>query len=611
MRKTWKILFSLMMLTSCSGMENGATKKEALRLSSDPQVCSLGLLGTKPETRKNYLPTGFYGNDPQIGMVEIGGKAGDPYAQDLPDLYFSQLDANYPSTFYLSVAFQTSPLLFSENKEQKMLGLEMGIVDTDGKLLEKSTRRFSRRLSDNFNEKDDYAMGLYDNTVFSTVESIFKASKSIFVSFQLKRGQKLRYFRYYYGDTPVELNNACFCLSSVDEDKLALLPTQGEDCQNSLYTENVGCEPEYYLKSQYGSVYSIDYLKNAFIAKDRYDGTERHPDIIEDPNDYFNTGMRASLGTKYQVRFGSEDSQGNRSYITFHFTVVDEKGPTLSLINNKEVITSYATDFNSPQFFDAYFSIGDNCDPNPTKRITLSDESEIPENKIGTFACALHASDASGNESRFPFTMTLIDDIAPVLTASVDEINLTPFSNYNREKLLGMFTADDAIDGVTPITVVEDTYTGNRDKVGNYVFSVKTEDKSGNVATKTLTIRVQDTEGPVFYAKKSFITASKDNIPTVENIISSLIRQEVIPDKNYVKWTMLQGEEINSELSLGIHEFSLLLETDEKEAERVDITMNVVEKSSMSENTKEMTLWEKICLFFERLWKKIVAFFSK
>lgn len=611
MRKVWKILLCVMTLTSCSGLEGKARKKEALNIDSDRQVCSLGRLGTSPTIRKNYLPTGYYGNDPQIGMVEIGGKAGDPYAQSLPDMYFTELNSNAPTSFYLIVSFKTSPLLFPENKEQKMLGLEMGIVDSDGTLSEKSTLRFSRRLSDNFKESEKFAIGLNDAKVFQTVESVFKSSKSIIVSFQLKRGQKIRYFRYVYGDVPVEINNACLCLASANEDELAFLKYEGGDCQDALYTENIGTNPEYHLKSQYGSVYSIDYLKNAFIAKDRYDGTEKHPDIIEDPDDYFNSGMVAAIGTTFQVRFGSEDSQGNRSYITFHFTVVDEKGPTLSLLDDNEVITSYTTDFTSSAFFDAYFSIGDNCDPNPERHITLADDQAIPEKRIGTFPCSLHATDASGNRSVLSFTMTMIDDVAPVLTAGVDEINLTPFSNFNREKLLGMFTAMDEIDGVTPITIVEDTYTENRDKVGNYVFKVKTEDKSGNATSKTLTIRVQDTEGPVFYAKKSFITASKDNIPSVENIISSLIRQEVIPDKNYVKWTIIQGEEINSNLSLGLHEFSLLLETDEAETERVDITMNVVEKELISQDTKELSLWEKICLFFERLWKKIVSFFSK
>ena len=98
----------------------------------------------------------------------------------------------------------------------------------------------------------------------------------------------------------------------------------------------------------------------------------------------------------------------------------------------------------------------------------------------------------------------------------------------------------------------------------------------------------------------------------METIISSLIRQEVIPNRNYVKWTILQGENIDENLSLGIHEFSLLLESDDNEAERVELTLNIVNESEMKKDVvQKLSLWKRILLWFENLWKKIVCFFSK
>lgn len=237
---------------------------------------------------------------------------------------------------------------------------------------------------------------------------------------------------------------------------------------------------------------------------------------------------------------------------------------------------------------------------------------DIPENKTGVFSCVIEAMDSSGNITKDNFSLTLFDDVPPVISSTADEVNLTPFSNYNQEKISGMFSALDDIDGSTPLTVVEDTYSKSRDKVGDYVFTVSSVDRSGNKSTKSINIRVQDTEGPVFYAKKSFITASKENIPTMETIISSLIRQEVIPNRNYVKWTILQGENIDENLSVGIHEFSLLLESDDNEAERVELTLNIVNESEMKKDVvQKLSLWKRILLWFENLWKKIVSFFSK
>ena len=97
----------------------------------------------------------------------------------------------------------------------------------------------------------------------------------------------------------------------------------------------------------------------------------------------------------------------------------------------------------------------------------------------------------------------------------------------------------------------------------------------------------------------------------METIISSLIRQEVIANRNYVKWTILQGENIDNSLSIGTHEFSLLLEADDNECERVELTLNVVSETDIKSMEEKLSFFQKIAKWFSDLWKKIVAFFSK
>ncbi len=609
-KRLWMTLMTLL-LCSCSYSSTQMGKKNAALTEQEEKICTLGVLGTKPEYKVNYLPTGFYGNMAERGEVEIGNKAGEEYGKVLPDMYFSSMEENTEKSFLLCICFKNDPIKFAENSENLMLGLEMAIVDKDGTLLEKSTRKKARRLSDLYIDHETSARGTISNDVFRTVESIFHKSKSIIIAFNLKSGQKIRYLRYLYGDMPEEISNVSLVLSQACEDDLAVIPYTGNDCAIGDYTVNIGSNPEYNLNSQYGSVYSVDYLTRAFLAKDRYDGTEKHPDIIEDPDDYFTKGQSAALGTVFTVRFGSEDSQGNRSYITFHFVIVDNKGPTIAYLNKKEIVTSYKVDFNSSDFINKNFCVSDNYDDEVETHLYLDNGEELPKDKIGYYSCVVKAKDSSGNESELPFDLTLIDDVPPVISSTVDEMNLSPFSNYSQEKILGMFTAIDDIDGNTALKVAEDTYTDNRDKVGDYIFTVSSTDRHGNQSTKSINIRVQDSEGPVFYAKKSFITASKDNIPTMENIISSLIRQEVIENRNYVKWTILQGENIDNSLSLGTHEFSLLLEADDKECERVDLTLNIVSETDIKSMEEKLSFFQKIAKWFSDLWKKIVAFFSK
>ncbi len=611
-KKMILLLLSGFMSVSCTSsvIDNKPRMNNAIAVSED-KICNLGLLGQDPEGGINYLPDGFWGNKPQVGEVEIGYKAGDPTNTTLPEMYFN---TKKTVNFMFGICFKNNPLKFSENRDNLMLGLKMEIVDTDGTILTNNSRRKARRLSDNFtyNSKTLVAAGPSCTDSFGTQETIFTEVNALVVSFVLKPGQKIKSLDYLYGDLPEEISNVSLTMVKSPEKDYIVLPYTGTSCEKNSYIVNVGSNPEYHLNSQYGSVYSIDYLRKAFIAKDRYDGTEKYPDIIDDPDDYFEKGSTAELGTEFVVKFGSEDSQANRSYITFYFKIVDSKGPTLGLIKGNNITSSYKVDFQSESFLNQYFSISDNHDDDLKKEILLSNGTPIPGNKIGTFECMLKAEDSSGNVSTQDFNLTLYDDVPPLITTTVDEINLTPYSNYNREKILGMFTAYDDINGQTPLTIIEDTYSANRTTIGDYVFTVSSEDKAGNVSKKSLVVRVQDNEGPVFYAKKSFITASKDDIPSVEEVISSLIRQKVVPDKNYVSWNIIQGEKIDSNLSVGTHEFVLILTADDNENERVDLTMEIVETTEFRKGIEEeLSFWGKICLWFKNLWEKICSIFKR
>ena len=213
-----------------------------------------------------------------------------------------------------------------------------------------------------------------------------------------------------------------------------------------------------------------------------------------------------------------------------------------------------------------------------------------------------------GNITQENFSLTYIDDVPPVITSDADEVNLTPYNAMSKEEIKSLFHATDEIDGTLSLEVIEDTYTPNAEKIGEYSVTVKATDRSENTSTKKIVLRVQDSEGPVFYVKKSFIKATAGNIPTTEEIISSLIRQEVIPDKRYLRWDVIEGEKITNSLPVGIHEFTLLLEAEDESSETVHVTLEILPKESSE--TKTLSFFDKILLFFKKLWEKIVSFFT-
>ena len=80
-------LFLPLLLTGCH--QEGVEPKRATTGDSSYQtICKEGDLGT-PKREVNLLPPSFWGNDPQVGRIEVGGKAGDSYRTQLPNLSFT------------------------------------------------------------------------------------------------------------------------------------------------------------------------------------------------------------------------------------------------------------------------------------------------------------------------------------------------------------------------------------------------------------------------------------------------------------------------------------------------------------------------------------------
>jgi hypothetical protein len=581
--------------------------KEKFTVGADyDTVCVKGDLSSYYDAQKNWLPQGFWGNEPQAGIAEIGGKAGDPKGESVPLLSIGKKD-----TFLLAFTFESLPKDFSDATGIGEVGYELRVRTPEGTLVD-SYLKYERRFSDLFlTSGSDYLVAKGRGDILSSFLTCFLPAKSIQVSVSLEAGWQIESFRLYYADKPEVITNASFCHSYNDITSYVEAVHSGTDCSAKRYTKELGTSPTYHLKSQYGTTYSRNYLLDSFVARDRYDDSEIHADTILDPDNYFSEGARAALGTKYTLTLTAKDKAGNVSAITLILEVSDTKAPTLLLRNPQGITVSYASDFTDSAFLSRHFVITDNCDDSPVSKITLEDGKSLPEKEIGDFKALLTSVDRYGNEAKLPFALTLKDDVAPVLLATQSEVYVTPEKYLSEEKLLSFFTAEDEIDGSLPIQVEKNTYTGNEKTLGTYVFEVSAADQSGNIARASLTLHVQDTEGPVWFSKESFLTVVEGEVPSLEEVADALVRQNVVPKKSYVSYAIVEGEKLDNSLSVGLHTMKMRLSESTEDYEDVLLTVKVVKKedSGVSEE-KKLTLWEQFVKWLESLWAKIVQFFT-
>ncbi len=575
-----------------------------VRYATSDNVCD----GDLSKGTGNLLPVGFYGNKIDSGVFEVGGHAGDDNGDELPSMTLG--DAG---RYVLVLKLDRSISRLSQAKYLEKVGYRIIAEEGSDEIVDEVTSNtiYFSNLFQNVTSTTGYYMAKErGDTYLDSFMSFSPTYNSLVISFSMKASYKLKSITVYYSDTPINISNAYLSVASGDADYAKAETEYSDvDCSLSSYTKNVGDFPVYDIISQYGKVYSKEALCSYFVAYDDYTGEWVHPTEVVDNDNYFTTGSTAEIGTEYVVYINAYDDKGNLSYVTLNITVGDLIGPTIYMYD-EELVTSYDQVFNAESFIDEHFFVLDNYDEDPYIELTLDDGSEIPENKCGVYDCILYAEDSFGNETSYPFTMTLVDDVAPVIYAENNELILSNSDSISEENLLKMFTATDAIDGSISCSVYENTYSGNESEIGTYSFTVQAVDKSGNVSYKTVNIYVQDNDGPIFFAKESFITFVEGNAPSLAEVTESLIRQGVLEEKAYPVQEIIEGYGLDSSLAVGTYSMTLYVEDEQGDGETVILTVKVISEEDANITSVSLSFWDKIVLWFKNLWANIVAFFT-
>lgn len=614
-------LFSIFLLCGCQ--TSSSIIKEKLNFTSDyNQVCNEGLIhintigSSSSKKAINYLPRGYYGNRPYEGIFEFGGQAGDTKGKKCPPMQFDLDKDKYTLTFL--IAFEKDPIDFPSNKIVKKLGYEISITSISNEVRKEIYLLEADRFSEIFNiMADTYAQYLNSDAPMLVV---MREEKSLRILVTLNSGDKINYIRIHYGDYPQTFVNAGLFyyqagLQYIDPKE----EPKGDDCTRLSYTKKLGTHYEFNLISQYGYRFSKNYLLSNFIYKDETDNEQNHVTEILDPQDYFNTGHIAPIGSKYVITISVTNSIGNKSTLVFYLEVKDMQPPKIEKKNEFEYLKISYKEKLDEKFIKENFLINDNYDDICECRILTMDDEELPKDKIGRLQVKVEAKDTSNNISTYPFIIERIDDIPPVIELTYNEINIPKGKIITSENLLKMFTCYDEIDGDIIPVVLENTYSKNLEEYGEYEFIVSATDEENNTSKKKLRILINESDSPVFYVKESFITFIEGDVPSEKDIVQSLIREKILPDKNYTSSKIISGDTISSEMKAGDYFTTIQFFADDGFSDVVDLEIRVLEKEKSGleetvdkdENEKEeLSLWQRICKWFRDLWTSFLKLFE-
>ena len=170
----------------------------------------------------------------------------------------------------------------------------------------------------------------------------------------------------------------------------------------------------------------------------------------------------------------------------------------------------FVTDVEAPltekQILDS-IRVEDPSEGNISSKISLENyDYKLVNGKIdvGTYNIMLIASDSKSNITIQKAFVAVCDVKAPLITGSDKKLQY----NEKIENVLGLFKATDN-SGHCDLTISEDNYSANYNKLGTYTITAKAVDKGENEAFKTISINVVDEVAPVLVTKEAYATTTQ------------------------------------------------------------------------------------------------------
>ena len=312
-------------------------------------------------------------------------------------------------------------------------------------------------------------------------------------------------------------------------------------------------------------------ILSMICAKDAYYG-DLESNLEITTNEY--AGHESVIG-KYLVVVSVSDSSNNSQSGQFYIEVVDIEKP---VIEGEDVIRiPVYTDVDDEYILDN-FSASDEYDGDISNYMIVVGDYTTNSTTTKEETISIEVEDSSGNKATKTVTLSFYDNVPPTITCP-ESLTLSyqvrkPVSNI----ILDSVNVTDNLDN-SPILVVEaDTYTGNENKIGNYLITFKATDVSGNFTTKTLNVTVQDLVKPVIYIDLGTIETLSTVILKVEDVSNILYKRKELKRTSNYKVEVLKDTYTGHESTPGSYVLRLRYTSNNERIEK-SFTINVTEAS--------------------------------
>ena len=179
-------------------------------------------------------------------------------------------------------------------------------------------------------------------------------------------------------------------------------------------------------------------------------------------------------------------------------TVSDTNAPIIK--GPSEIAVSY-TEHITIEALKQMFLVTDNYDTLGFADLAvISDEYTVHSDVPGVYVIEFSVSDTTGNVTTHQLTMTVIDDIDPIIYIDQYIVVVESGSTFGTEDMLKLLRLSNEISNLDyQVSTLKDEYTGNENVAGEYVYEVKLTDSEGEELIREFKISVTEKEASVDY----------------------------------------------------------------------------------------------------------------
>ena len=247
----------------------------------------------------------------------------------------------------------------------------------------------------------------------------------------------------------------------------------------------------------------------------------------------------------YQVTAKVTDEAGNFSSATATITVVDKTAPTITATNKTTVYNTLLSEAE----LKALFTYSDDVSATVNMTLTITSNTYSDNyNKLGTYKVTAKAIDENGNEASATATISVVDNVKPVITGS--DINITNATILTEDQIKNYYKVTDGYDGELDFTLTwTKNYLDTPAKVGVYSFTISATDSSNNPISQSFNLNVTDGIEPEVWLDNYFIVVDTNTLVTQELLVSYAAASLCVAEADIVS---VDGSYDNSEAGIYI-----------------------------------------------------------